>query len=307
MQTLLIAGGTGLVGSGLISQFSRSDVRIIVFTRHPDRHRSGPNLQYAHWDPENGVLDEAAFCQADQIINLAGAGVVDRKWTPAYKQKILRSRVRSCALIVDSLRKLPHRVNTVVNASAIGWYGADGPNATTSFVETDAPDPGFLGETCRQWEESIRPVELLGVRLVVLRLGIVLAKAGGAMAAFMTPLRFRVAGIIGSGKQQVSWISLHDLCRMFSFALSNRDLAGVFNAVAPFPVSNEVLTKELARQLCGHWYFPIHVPAWFLRLAMGERSVEVLKSTRVSSKKILEAGFQFDHTVLETALSAELA
>jgi uncharacterized protein (TIGR01777 family) len=253
------------------------------------------------------VLDEAAFCQADQIINLAGAGVVDRKWTPSYKQKILMSRVRSCELIVDSLRKLPHRVNTVVNASAIGWYGADGPNATTSFVETDAPDSGFLGDTCRQWEDSIRPVESLGVRLVVLRLGIVLAKAGGALAAFRTPLRFRVAGIIGSGKQQVSWIALHDLCRLFSFALSNPAVAGVFNAVAPFPVSNEVLTKELARQVCGRLYFCVHVPAWFLRLVMGERSVEVLKSTRVSSKKIAEAGFQFDLPTLATALSAELS
>lgn len=307
MQTVLITGGTGLVGTALARHLTRTGFNVIIFTRKPEQQNSRNGIEFAYWDPIKGVLDASAFSRADVIVNLAGAGVVDRKWTESYKKTIRESRVQACSLLVDALQKKAHQVKTVVSASAIGWYGPDKAGMSRLFQEGDAHSADFLGETCRDWEAAIDPVDGLGIRLVKLRFGIVLSKEGGALEAFMRPLHFGLAAVIGKGEQRLSWIGMKDLCRMICFCLFESELSGVYNAVAPNPVTNRLLNSVLGRVMRGKYFLRVNVPALLIRLMLGSRSVEVLKSTTVSAEKIQTAGFRFAYPQLEEALSAELS
>ena len=183
---------------------------------------------------------------------MAGAGVADKRWSDKRKKVIEESRTKSCDLLVRSLRDIPNKVQAVISTSAIGWYGPDPsiPNPRP-FEESDPSADDFLGETCRRWEAAIAPVTALGKRLVIIRTGIVLAKTGGALAEFKRPVRFGVAAILGSGRQTISWIHAEDLCRLFMRAIDNSEWTGIFNGVAPRPVTNRILTLELAKKLKG--------------------------------------------------------
>jgi len=251
----------------------------------------------------------AALQEADYIIHLAGAGVVEKKWTAAYKKEIQESRTESSRLIIDALKNNPdsyrNKVKAIISASAIGWYGAD-TEPVKPFTEDAAADVSFLGQTCKLWEAGIEPVTSLGKRLVKLRIGIVLSNDGGALAEFKKPLKFGIAAILGNGKQMVSWVHIDDLCNLFIAGIENENLSGSYNAVAPNPVSNKVLTITLAKAIKGKFYIPMPVPAFVLKIMMGQRSIEVLKSTTVSCKKILDTGFKFTYNDIEIAL-AELA
>ncbi|MEO6231799.1 MAG: TIGR01777 family oxidoreductase [Ferruginibacter sp.] len=303
MKTVLITGGTGLVGSELTKHLTGKGYTVIILTRKmPDSDNDHPDIQYALWDVTKQTLDIAAVQKADYIVHLAGAGVVDKKWTEKYKKEILNSRTKSSELLVNTLKNNSNKVQAVVSASAIGWYGADPATVEKGFVETDKNDGGFLGETCQLWEESVQGMELLGKRLVKLRTGIVLSNDGGALVEFKNPLKFGIAGIIGGGKQMVSWIHIDDLCRIFIEAITNENLHGVYNAVAPNPVSNKKLTLQLATSLRGKFYIPLHVPEFVLKIMLGKRSVEVLKSTTVSCEKIKNTGFTFLYPSIEAAL-----
>lgn len=303
MKTVLITGGTGLVGSKLTKHLTGKGYAVIILTRKmPDSSNDLTGVQYALWDVKQQTIDIAAVQKADYIVHLAGAGVVDKKWTENYKQEILDSRTKSSELLVNTLKKHPNNVQAVVSASAIGWYGADTAQMEKGFVETDKNDNGFLGLTCQLWEESIEGMESLGKRLVKLRTGIVLSNNGGALVEFKNPLKFGIAGIIGDGKQMVSWIHIDDLCRIYMEALSNEALHGVYNAVAPNPVSNKKLTIQLANSLRGKFYIPLHVPEFVLKIMLGQRSIEVLKSTTVSCDKIKNTGFTFLYPSIEAAL-----
>lgn len=295
------------MGRALARHFVASGLRVIICSRNPRKQLSPGPERYAYWDPAKGVLDETALTEADYIVNLAGAGVVDHKWTDAYMQTIRESRLQSGRLIAEALKNKPHHVKAVVNASAIGWYGPDQPGRQTPFREEDPASDDFLGETCRAWEASIDPVGAIGVRLIKLRFGIVLAQEGGALAEFMRPLRFGLASVIGNGKQVMSWIGREDLCRMIIFALLESEISGVYNAVSPQPATNEGLNLALAGLMRGKFFLKMHVPAFIIRLILGSRSVEVLKSTTVSADKIRSAGFVFRYPELHKALSAELS
>jgi hypothetical protein len=300
MQTVLITGGTGLVGKALSKMLWAKGYKTIILTRNlPDKKAlNNTNTSFALWNVNTGQIDIAALQQADYIIHLAGAGVMDKKWTPAYKQEILSSRANSAKLITDSLKNNTNKVKALISASAIGWYQPSGQPHT----EDEPADDSFLGQTCRLWEESVQPVTEMGKRLVTLRLGIVLSKDGGALKEFITPVKFGVAAILGNGKQVISWIHIEDLCRLFLFAIENEQLHGVFNAVAPAPVSNKVLTITLAKKMKKLFYIPVHVPVFVLKLMLGGRSIEILKSAVVSCKKIVSAGFDFKFKDIETAL-----
>ena len=298
MPTVLITGGTGLVGKALTEMLLAKDYHVIVLSRKPAPNTQKPNLQFARWDIAKKEIDTTALQQADYIIHLAGAGVMDKRWTAAYKQEIIDSRVKSAELIVESLRNYPNKVKAVISASAIGWY----KQTNTIHSEDEAADNGFLGAVCKQWEESIQPVTALGKRLVTLRIGIVLSKKGGALIEFLRSLKFGVAAILGNGKQIVSWVHVEDLCRMFLFAMENENITGVYNAVAPAPVSNKLLTTALAKKR-NRFYIPVHVPAFIVKLMLGGGSTEVLKSCAVSSKKIESAGFGFKFAALDGALA----
>ena len=193
------------------------------------------------------TIDKDAISAADFIVHLAGAGIADKRWTKKRKKEIRDSRVKSSELIVKSLQEIPNNVKAVISASAIGWYGADPviPNPKP-FREDDPPDAGFLGETCKQWEASIEPVTNLGKRIVKLRTAIVLSNKGGALKEFKKPLRFGVAPFLGNGRQVMSWIHIDDLVRLYITAIEDEKLSGVYNAVAPNPVSNKTFTLKLA-------------------------------------------------------------
>ncbi len=319
MSTILVTGGTGTIGAVLTRMLIDSGHRVIVLSRSappsPAEASSGRPplgaeasgvgaLHRLHWDPDAGTIDPEAIRQADYIVHLAGAGVADKRWSDKRKKVIEESRTKSCDLLIRSLRDIPNKVQAVISSSAIGWYGPD-PSIPTPrpFEESDPPADDFLGETCRLWEAAIAPVTALGKRLVIIRTGIVLSKTGGAMAEFKRPVRFGAAAILGSGRQTVSWIHVEDLCRLYMQAIDNNEWTGVFNGVAPRPVTNRILTLELARRLKGRYFVPVYVPSFLLKIIFGEMSVEVLKSVTVSAKKTRIAGFQFIYPSIENALA----
>ena len=301
MQTILITGGTGMVGQSLTNLLLDKGYKVIVLTRQK-KQSSRTNFSYAQWDINKNWIDPEAIASADFIIHLAGEGVADKRWTRARKKAILDSRVLSSAVLVNALKVQPNKVKAVVSASAIGWYGPDTVTSLQSgFVETDKVDTSFLGATCMQWEESMHPIKAFGIRLVSLRIGIVFNKKGGALAEFIKPARMGMAAILGDGKQLVSWIHQKDLNRMMLFALEQTHIEGVYNAVAPDPVDNETLTKAIAKRL--HKYFiPFKVPSFILKIMLGEMSVEVLKSAKVSAAKMIAAGFTFNFASMDEAL-----
>ena len=301
METILVTGGTGLIGRALTEMLVRKGYDVIILTRKIPTAAPTPHISYATWDVHKQTIDETAITRADHIIHLAGAGVVEKKWTAAYKEEILKSRTDSSTLLINTIKKTGHRIKSIISASAIGWYGEDSKPGQ-AFTETDPADSSFLGEACRLWEESIRAAEALNIRVCCLRTGIVLSNDGGALQEFQKPVKMGLAAILGSGKQYISWIHIEDLCRQYIFALETPSMQGVYNAVAPQPVTNKELTLSLAAKLKGKFFVPVHVPAFVLRLMMGSRSIEILKSTTVSATKIRNAGFTFLYPSIDAAL-----
>lgn len=302
MATVLISGGTGLIGSALTKQLLTKGYDVIILTRQKNKRSDTPHLSYAHWDIQQQTIEEKAIQKADHIIHLAGANVAGKSWTKNRKKEIEESRTQSGALIVKAVNEIPNNVQTVISASAIGWYGPDPqiPNPNP-FIETDASANDFLGNTCQQWEHSIVPVMDAGKRLVILRTGIVLSTKGGAYIEFKKPLQFGIAAILGSGKQIVSWIHMDDIVGLYMYAMENNHMQGIYNTVSPQPVSNKQLVLSMAKAKCGV-YIPVHVPELALKMILGEMSIEVLKSATVSSKKVEAAGYSFLFPNIETAV-----
>lgn len=308
MATILLTGGTGMIGRALQQFLTRKGYSVIVLVRDDVKRPQVNNITYARWNIEKGEIDKDAIASADYIIHLAGANVAAKRWTAKRKHEIVDSRVKSGNLIVKSLKEIPNKVKAVVSVSAIGWYGPDTVvSKQEGFTENTLANNDFLGNTCRLWEESIQPVEALGKRLIITRLGIVLSNEGGALAEFKKPLKAGVAAILGNGKQVISWIHMDDVCRLFLFAVEHETMQGIYNAVANETISNKAFTLALAQKMRGKFFIPVHVPAFALQLAMGEMSIEVLKSATVSNKKIHDAGFTFLYPSVDAALDDLIA
>lgn len=301
MATILITGGTGLIGTALTKALVAKGNDVIILTRNKKEKQNEKNIFYAQWNIEEQTINEDAIKKADAIVHLAGANVGERRWTKKRKKEIIDSRVKSAELLVSSLKKIPNKVNAVISASAIGYYGSDMqlPNPKP-FVETDVPSNDFLGTVVQQWEGSILSVTKLKKRLVIFRTGIVLSNEGGAYKEFKKPLKFGMASTLGNGKQLVSWIHIDDLVRLYMEAIGNENWQGVYNAVAPNPVSNKQLIKEIARH--QKFSIPVKVPEFVLKAVLGQMSIEVLKSTTVSPAKIERQGFQFLFPGIEEAV-----
>ncbi len=303
MATVLVSGGTGLIGKALQVKLLEKGYEVIVLTRQLPEKPPDPRIRFATWNVAQQTIDPTVIAQADYIIHLAGAGVADKRWNAARKKVILESRTQSSQLLVNALRQTPNKVKAFISASATGWYGEDTSRSRQSgFEETEPPANDFLGQTCYQWEQSVEPVTELGIRLVKLRTGIVLSKAGGALKAFMLPVRFGVAAILGNGRQHISWIHIADIVNLYLFALENPSINGSYNAVGPHPCTNATLIKTLARVMHGRFYIPIKVPAFILKTALGEMSIEVLKSATASHRKTAASGFTWQYPELERAL-----
>ena len=302
MATILITGGTGTIGKAVSKFLTAKHHQVIILTRHP---RAGtPDISYAAWDPAQKTIDIEALQKADYIINLAGAGVADKRWTRQRKAEIVDSRVQSGALLVKALQENTNKVKAVISMSGIGWYGDDNKKSATqpAFLEGDAADEGFLGQTCVQWEDAVKPVTALNKRLVIFRCGIVLSNDGGALTEFKKPVRAGVAPIFGNGEQVASWIHVDDLCRLYLYAIDNERMPGVYNTVSPQPVTNKNLMLALAKKMKGRFFIPVYVPSFVLKLILGELSIEVLKSATVSCEKIISHSFQFLFPTLDAAL-----
>lgn len=298
MDTVLVTGGTGLVGRALTAFLIERGFRVIVLSRKK-MSSDHPQLQYARWDINRKTLDTTALEQADHIIHLAGANVGQGRWTSARKQEILQSRVQSSQLLYDQLRLHPNKVKKVISASATGYYGA---YTGALFTENDPPAGDFLGTTCQAWENSVRQMEDQGKKVIILRTGLVLSLNGGALKEFYKPVKLGFAAVMGNGEQWVSWVHLQDLVRLYFNAVVNDQLHGIYNAVAPHPATNQELVTSLARAAKGNSFVTMHIPAFALKLALGEMSVEVLKSVKASGGKILQTGFQFSYPTVGEAV-----
>ncbi len=309
MAVVLISGGTGLIGTKLTDHLINKNYEVIILSRTRNKSSKNPKITYAFWDTKNQIIDAEAVGKADHIIHLAGAGVMDKRWSPKNKKEIIDSRTKSSELLIETLRNNTHKVKSFVSASAIGWYGADSnpPIRKEGFVETDLPDKNsFLGESCVLWEASVEPAKDLGIRLTKVRTGVVLSNEGGAYKEFKKPTKFGIAGIISDGKQIISWIHIDDLCRMYIELMTNEETGGSYNGVASTPVTNKKLMLMIAESLRGKFFIPIHVPQFLLKLLYGEQSIEILKSSTVNNKKIKSTGFTFLYPSIESAVN-ELA
>ena len=301
MQTVLITGGTGMIGKALTEALIERGFHVIILTRNASKHKPATNISFAEWDIQKQTIDKKAVEKADHVVHLAGASVAEKRWTDKRKQEIVSSRVDSGKLLVESLKTIPNKARTVISISGIGWYGPD-KNDGREFIESDPSSNDFLAQTCKQWEAAIEPVSFLGKRLVKLRTGIVLSNEGGAYPEFKKPLKFGTATILGNGKQVVSWIHIDDLVRIILFAIEEEKMDGTYNAVTPDPVTNKELVLEIARKERGRSFISIHVPTFALKIRLGEMSIEVLKSATVSGEKIQKTGFMFQYPDLSSAI-----
>ena len=294
-MNVLITGGTGFLGRHLITQFQEKGHVISVLSRTPLKKKS---VKSFYWNPAVQEMDENALKETESIIHLAGASLADGGWTEKRKKEIMDSRVKSGELLFEKLKQNRQHIKTFISASAIGIYG----NTGDIWVdESSPPSNDFIGEVCKEWEAIAGKIASLGIRVVVLRIGIVLGKDGGALPVFAKPVRFFVGAALGSGNQYMSWIHINDLCRIFMKASEDDSMHGIINAVAPNPRTNKEFTKTLAQALRKPLFMP-HVRSFALKLFMGEKASIALDSQRVSSKKLRLTGFQFQFRDLYEAL-----
>ena len=294
---ILISGASGLVGSALSRSLEASGHGVRRLVRKP---ASGGDI--ACWDLASGEIDSDALAGVDAVVHLAGENVAGGRWTSARKRRILDSRVKGTGVIARAVAAAdPSPV--LVSASAIGFYGDRGDE---TLDEDSATGAGFLAEVCQQWEAAAAPAEAAGARVVRLRIGLVLSRHGGALAKMLTPFRFGLGGVVGNGRQMMSWIHLDDLVGAIEHVLERDDASGPINAVAPAPVSNREFTRVLGRVL-GRWT-PAPMPAPVVRAIFGEMGDELLlASTRVVPARLEASDFSFRFSDLESALRHELA
>ncbi|MDY0903571.1 TIGR01777 family oxidoreductase [Pedobacter sp. CFBP9032] len=294
-KKILITGATGLVGTELKKRLLNEGHEINTLSR---KKSSDPGNFV--WDVYKGEIDANCLNGVDAIIHLAGEPVAEKKWTDERKKQIIDSRVQSTELLFKALKLKPeHQVKSFISASAVGFYGDCGEEILT---EESPNGYGFLAECCKLWEDAVDQGKKLSLRVVKLRTGIVFSNDGGALPQLDKSVRLFVGAPIGSGKQWTPWLHIDDMVGMYIYALENSGLESSYNACAPFPVTNEGLTKAIAKHL-NRPVWPIKVPRKAIELVMGERAEAVLMSNNTSAQKILDTGFKFKFTHLDDALA----
>lgn len=300
MSSVLISGGSGLVGQHLCRKLQEKGYDVAILSRSSKPNTHTPSY---YWDIDRNEIDGEAINNCDFIIHLAGVNIGEKRWTPKRKQAILNSRIMSTDLIFNNIDKQNNRLKAFITASAVGYYGA--LTSEKIFSETDSSSNDFLGKTCSLWEQAADRFTGIGIRTVKIRTGVVLSKKGGALAKLKIPIQFGFGSAMGHGRQYIPWIHMDDLCAIYIHAMENEEMNGTFNAVAPEHITNKALTRKMARALHKPFWFP-NIPAVIMKLFFGEMSVMLLKGSRISSDKIQATGYQFRFPQLDAALNSLL-
>lgn len=296
MTKVLIIGGRGMVGQYLGKQLLERKYEVSVLSRSKNTGIVVPAYAY---DIAKDEIDIQALAEADYIINLAGANVGEKRWSKKQKQIIYDSRVKQSDFIFQKMAENKLKPKAYLSASAIGYYGLQ--SSDTIFSETDKAGNDFLAGVCKDWEEKALQFQSSGIRTVIFRIGLVLSNEGGALEPMALPARLGLLSPLGNGKQCIPWIHIQDLCRLFIHAIENNAMKGIYNAVSPQHITNKEFTRTLLNTFNRRMLFP-KVPAFFLKIALGERALLLLKGSRVSAQKIMDSGFKFTFEKLDQAL-----
>jgi len=298
---VIITGGTGLIGQALGAQLTAQGHQVWALTRSPQTALLPTDVKAVGWDGETSQGWQELVEQTDAIINLAGESIGSGRWSTERKARILHSRLNAARAVEQALHAAVHRPHTLLQASAVGYYG---PRGDTQLTEAAPVGQDYLAQVAAAWEKSTADIEKLGVRRVILRTGIVLDKHQGALPRLMAPVKLMAGGRLGSGKQYLPWIHLADEVRAIQFLLEHPTATGPFNLSAPRPVQQVEFGRVLAKLLRRPYWLP--TPAFALRLVLGEMSTLVLDGQRAVPQRLMELGYTFTHSELETALASLL-
>ncbi|NRA91251.1 MAG: TIGR01777 family protein [Psychroserpens sp.] len=297
MKKVLITGATGLIGRKIVEICHQRNWTVHYLTTSKHKLENRDNYKGFLWNPTQQEIDHNCFEGVDAIINLVGASI-SKRWTSAYKKEILESRTQSAALLFKTIEAHNFPVQQIVSASAIGIY----PSSQTNYYKehTEVLSNSFLGEVVEQWESAVDQYHSIGIKVAKIRIGLVMASEGGALPEIVKPIKIGAGAAFGDGQQWQSWIHIQDLAHMFIYAVEN-NLTGIYNGVAPNPVSNSELTKVVAKVLQKPLFLP-NIPKFMMKLLLGEMHMLLFESQRVSSAKIEQTGFEFRYHHIEPAL-----
>lgn len=293
---IAVTGSSGLIGSALVRSLRSDGHEVVRLVRHPAR--SGDEVE---WQPKRQQVDAAGLVGCEAVVNLAGAGIGDHRWTDAYRKEIRDSRVLGTAALAEAIASLDTPPRVLINGSAIGYYGDTGDRAVD---ESAPPGDGFLPDVCVEWEEAAAPAEEAGVRTAFARTGLVVAKEGGAWARMIPLFKAGLGGRLGDGRQYWSFISLHDEVAALRHILATESLSGPVNCTAPDPLTNREITAAMGRVLRRPTLFA--VPSVALKTVLGDMAADVLSSQRAVPKKLLDSGFSFAFGGIDAAIGAAL-
>ena len=299
MKSILITGGTGLIGSGLVDSIDKSTYKVYVLTRKKSYNENG--VEYINWNPDKSILNISKIKNLYSVINLAGQSIDGSRWTKNYKQKILESRVNSTRLLFDKIKKRKQLPKSFISASATGYYKE---NTINPQKEDDISGDNFLSYVVQEWEKEINRFNGLGIRTTILRIGLVLSKDGGVLKRLYPLFKLFLGVPIGTGKQMISWIHEHDMFGLIKVAVEDKSFDGIYNAVAPERVNNIEFTKSLLKAL-NRFSYPsfVKAPSIIVKLIFGEQSDLVLNGLNISSKKLVQSNYTLKFTELSSALS----
>lgn len=297
-MTILITGATGLVGQELVSLLLQNGHTVHYLSTSNNKLVTNSNYKGFYWNPKTAEIDTDSLADVEVVVHLAGASVA-KKWTKSYKDEIIDSRVLSTKLLFQTLQNTPNKVKQIVSASAIGIY----PDSLTNiYHESNLDiDVSFLGNVVKLWENEVNQFEKLQLIVSKIRIGIVLAKNGGALQEMVKPIQYGVGAAFGSGEQYQSWIHIQDLVAIFYHVIENK-LPGIYNGVSPYPVTNTELTKSIAKTLNKPFFLP-NIPRFVMQLILGEMHQILFSSQHVSCRKLLDENFQFKFASLDKALN----
>lgn len=296
METVLITGGTGLIGSYLSKKLMENGFNVALLSR---KITTDSTIPVYMWNPDKNIIDPEAISAADYIIHLAGAGIGDKRWTAGRRELIIDSRIKTGELILNKVLESGKNLKAFISASGIGYYGTISSDKV--FDETDPPANDFLGEVCRKWEEMADRFKESGIRTVKFRTGVVLAEKGGVLRRMTTVVKLGIGSPFGRGRQYIPWIHVDDLCNLYLKAVKDQSMMGAWNAVAPEHKTNSEFMRILAGVLEKPFLFPA-VPSFVLKILFGKMSGIILKGSRVSAGKIISSGYDFEYPGLENAL-----